>query len=553
MSASPRANSHHINVPMKNLAAARALAICFIPCCGAIGFEPLIDDLPESEREARIRLADGGLDSATWDLVRQFYDEPLVVPLGELRYLGDVMPWLGELPVAASRLSRYEPWGEADVARFFRDFPALAPLRPILAFEASASPHLGVVGFTSSTRSASSLPRQSLRFNVSPGQFVRLDGSADFQDNYARWERRRIRVRARRFAEFQIGNFSPATTNDLFFGYFPSCEQARVETAGNWLYGDSRTYNGAAGHVSIGKRTSAAAFVHYRPTESAASVEAAVQPVHPLKIRCGVSALDAEVAPDLRDTSYAVHTGVDLSLGAWSAKVETGASTAGIGVVPVSVSCAYAEKGMKVSGSVVRIPGEFQSPRGRLAYDIRGSLDFADSVREDITAVQLAYAEDITAFMTHSYRVTYSIAESGSALETRCGLSGAKPLNYNVRYSFKPSRLAGQTTHRVYADCGRELGPRLGVYMRAAYYQRSQVYNRTKITLGGDINAAPSVTISPFASYAVNNRGGDDVLAGFTQRLLLFERTFGELSLTVPVASVEEEGIIVYARSSFFF
>ncbi len=97
-----------------------------------------IQQLPLDEKEACIMLKEGTLDSATWELIGNYYEQPLNVPDGELKDLVNVFPEIGhDVPLTQEQLAPYEPWAAKDVQRFFSDFPELNNLKPILSFEKS--------------------------------------------------------------------------------------------------------------------------------------------------------------------------------------------------------------------------------------------------------------------------------------------------------------------------------------------------------------------------------------------------------------------------------
>jgi hypothetical protein len=104
-----------------------------------------IQQLPLDEEEAYIMLKEGTLDSATWELIGRYYEQPLNVPDGELKDLVNVFPEIGhDVPSTQEQLAPYEPWAEKDVRRFFSDFPEVKNLEPILSFETCKKPHIGL-------------------------------------------------------------------------------------------------------------------------------------------------------------------------------------------------------------------------------------------------------------------------------------------------------------------------------------------------------------------------------------------------------------------------
>ena len=237
----------------------------------AAGFGFLPDELPEDERSAVMELEEGTLDSATWELLKPFYTQPLSVPLGELRYLRDIFPDLPEdLSVRDEVLSRYEPWTVATIDVFFKDYPYLIAFKPILSFATEKTPSVAHVAFFSRLSGYSDQFRQSVRFTVTPVKEVRADGTVYFEDNYARWQRRRILLKIPHVGKIQAGNFSFIMNKGLFYGYFPSSGPSGDEVKHNWMYGQSRTGNGFSSETPLGKTWNVNSLVHIRETESIA-------------------------------------------------------------------------------------------------------------------------------------------------------------------------------------------------------------------------------------------------------------------------------------------
>ncbi|MBD3392835.1 MAG: hypothetical protein GF418_12080 [Chitinivibrionales bacterium] len=548
MTVSDRCPAHSLSTACRVLRV--VVAIAGISRAAGILFE----ELPSSEREARIRLEEGTLDSTIWEVVREYYDEPVSVPLGELAYLDEALTWGGQdLPVTSARLSRYEPWGPGDIDRFFDDYPGLLRLRPILSFDWRTVPHVGIARFATGTRGSAAVPRQSARFSFSPADPFRLDGSFDFEADHARWDRRRIRIRVPGLGDIQLGNFDHKPGRGMFLGYFPASDETSDHTRENWLFGDARAYNGAAVHTRVGDRAALASFAHHRPTETAAGVELEISPFRHARFLAGVSGLDAETEQGPRDSAGIGYAGADVFVGEWEAGVYTGAASGAPGTLPVVVRIGHRRKNTRLDGSYFRIPRAFRAPRSRMLHDVKSKLDLRDSIAESVSGLDVAYSETFTPFLTHSYGVLYLIGESGSALETSCGLSGREPVTYVLRYYYRPSLDSAKTSHRLYGRIGRRLNGTVALDFSARFYARRGGYRRVKVSGEPSFDWVPAVTFSPLVSYSVNSRGEDDVVAGFCQRLRLFEKTFGEVRCTAPVLTFEDEGIHVYAKTGFFF
>jgi|GEM_PF-3132405 len=540
--------------------AVRICAVIFIaawrqPAIGA--FNPVNDQLPEDIREAHLRLEEGTLDSNTWDVIRNFYDDPLSVPLGELRYLDDVMPCMGgDLPVSGRELSKYEPWDEQSVARFFRDYPYLASVRPILSFDVRALPRVGVVRFGSSTRSVDAAARQSVRFDISPLKHLSVNGGADFESNHARWSRRRVCINAPSYAQFQLGNFSLRPSDGLVFGYFPVDRSLDEDVRDNWLYGNAGTWNGACISVSSDSLGRLDAFLHHRPSESVVGGQAGWNAVRWLTILAGGAGLDAREgngAAVWRDTSYAFWVSARVVPGRWAAEAMSGFLSGAVRYPVVVLSARTGLKGAQAEARVIRLPEEYRAGRSRLVHDAQKALGLDDSTREDITGVDLTCAESFTAFLRYSFSMTYLIAHSRSMLRARWGIDGSGPFDYSVRYYYQPPYGEGAAAHKAYIAAGWRLMKKVAMEVRGDFYMKENAYRRMKLTCEPGLDAAPALAVFPSVSYAVTGGGENDVVIGCRQRLSLFEKTVGELEIAVPLMAVEEEGIIIYANSNFLF
>ena len=515
---------------------------------------PIIEPLPPTQREARLQLEDATLDSSLWELVRDFYDEPLVVPLGELRYLQDILAEHTIAPIVSQKsLARYEPWDASAIERFFKDNPQLEPFRPILSFETRHMPRLGTVGFRSSTKSVSAQPRHSARFAIAPVKAARIEGLVEFENNYARWQRRRLLFRMGKRAKLQAGNFSSRFTNGLAYGYFPGAGRSLAYITDNWLFGNSRTWNGVECFMQPAQVVSISALLHHRPTESVLGAETELIPLKFLRVWCGFSASEITDTTHSHDTLLATHAGLQLKIEKWRLKIFSASNLKNASALPVVVSADRAYKGSRIEVHALKIPRLYYAPRSRIVHDAWHALDYSDSVSEDITGFGAGFAGPLPFDLSHVYRIRYLIGETVSCLQSSFGLSGRAPLDWRIRYYFYPLSSEESARHSAYLYCARPLNSKLKLSSRLSYYARQYKYHRTKIDFDADIAALPAVSVMPGAAYSVNSRKEHDVVIQLGQRLMLFEKTFGELTVRVPVMKFRDEGIEVHARSSFLF
>ncbi|MBD3357453.1 MAG: hypothetical protein GF363_09870, partial [Chitinivibrionales bacterium] len=175
--------------------------------------------LPNNSREAAELLAAGELDTTLWTRIAQYYDEPVVVPQGELYLLRDVFPWLpGDLPVSSKDLAPYEPWTAPLIDTFYMDYPSLVPFGPILSFKTGGLPHVGAASFSSRSPSTTMPARHTARFRVAPNDRLKFEAAVGFDRIHARWGRRRVKTTIPLLGDFEAGNVHFDLGAGLFYG-----------------------------------------------------------------------------------------------------------------------------------------------------------------------------------------------------------------------------------------------------------------------------------------------------------------------------------------------
>ena len=208
------------------------------------------DGVPTSRAEADILVQTGIIDSSDLSDIEPFLLDPLSVPRGELTYLIDadiLEQGMNPLPVTATELSDYEPWGEKEIQRFFNDYPELYSFRPILSFESAAIPHWSSTRFSfTDLTSQGSEHDMTMSYRLFP--FPNLSGSGRIavSPRNAQWQRRFCRIHFPGKTRVSLGNFSTGLSNELVYGVFPRDTVAFRTVRENWLYASRRGWNGVA-------------------------------------------------------------------------------------------------------------------------------------------------------------------------------------------------------------------------------------------------------------------------------------------------------------------
>lgn len=520
----------------------------------ATGFGSLPYEIPEDERSAVMELEEGTLDSATWELLKPFYTQPLSVPLGELRYLRDIFPDLpDDLPVRDEVLLFYEPWTVAAIDVFFKDYPYLVGFKPIVSFATEKMPSVAHVAFFSRLSGYSDQFRQSVRFTVTPVKEARADGTVYFEENYARWQRRRILLKIPHVGKIQAGNFSFIMNKGLFYGYFPSSDQSGNEVKYNWMYGESLTWNGFSSETPLGKKWNVSSLVHIRETESIAGLKADFNPVPLLSVYGALSGASSQLDSIINDTLLAVHGGVEVSTDLLHIEIESGTNLFNTGSVPVFLTLSNGRKKHRYEVSFINIPEKFSAPRSSLLHSFSRRLDIADDTKKNIIGIDFTYAGPVLNTLKQSFHASYIAMENNADLRTVWKFNGTWPFIYSFFYGLDIYDLAYNLKHRFKLSTDHVIGSHLVVSPMVSYDVRPYEYWRIMANCYTHFDVFSFMAVSPFISFYSNSNDNHDLAVGIKQRITFFAKTFGELNITVPVVSYNNKKYSFYAKTYFLF
>ncbi len=525
---------------------------------GGAPAQALLFPLPHDEKEAYIMIREGALDSAVWNMVRQFYDQPLLVPLGELKLLADIFPGsFPAIPVNPRDLGAYEPWKKADIERFFRDFPELADFSPILRFETVRSGYHARIG-SAFSKYHNNDPVIVSSIASRPAA-VRFDARARFEATSARWQRRTLGIASARAGNLIVGNFNLNFDKGLFYGHFPSAP-SDTDAGGNWRFAESNTWNGMLYESPEGEHASVAAFYHGRKSETACGARLTLKNIGRFRLVAAASRL--MLPPGSADRSGELsfaHAGVDFSGERWSAGAIGGCERRHATAVPVILYCNHTARDAGRMGSArfevlfARLPAGCSAVRGALFQECVEKTDGADSAEIDRSLVKTTCRIPVFPWMNGDCGAACYFSPGYPAAEAFTAVSGRGWLDYSLRYTFRPVVERSPRYRCIAASVGRAADRLIACRAYCRYIVRDESYRSLYFRLAADVRSGASMEISPFA--AVYSGGGREreFSLGFSQTLRLFEKNRAEFKAEVPLVKAFQDQWLIDAKAFFYW
>ena len=507
--------------------------------------------LPVDEDEAAVMLRDGGLDSATWEIFRPYYVQPLCVPCGELKELVDVVPEISRgVPATDRELAGYEPWQEKDISRFFSDYPALVDYKPILSFETSGR-RFGKA-LISIREEEDHDPAQSADFSLTPISALTLRGKAEIEAASAAWQRRAITARFPRSNALSIGNFNLDVDDGLFYGYFPAADNGDSLAANDWKYGASATWNGFLYEGTLGPIVHEKAFFHRRLSETAYGIKAEVAVSRHVSIAAAASRLvsgdngaRAALSADYGDA------GIVFKNRHWNSGALLGRAR-GEAASPVFV---YVNHGDSLSGldaSYAWLPASLSAPLSSLRHEIFKKVREPDSLSFDAQRIRLTCGMPLTRRVQSLCGVAYYYLPCARSAEGFVEVSGKTWVDYTVRYTYDPGISGVADQHALHATLTRKIltMARYDVTGRVLWDSGGckSVYMRSTLAF----TPRQSLEISPFFTV-YGNDGGLGSSVGVVQTLKLSERTSGKIKVEIPATGNNQKEWVFDAHADFYW
>jgi hypothetical protein len=524
---------------------------CFMSCQQLVA-QSLFSPLPRDEKEASFMLREGTLDSVTWQLVRPYYEQPIMVPSGELRLLADVFPaGLGDVPVSPEDLARYEPWSPKQIALFFNDYPEMSDFKPILCFETTARPHTAELGCALS-RYNETEPGCNVRFSSSLYRAVAVQGMAALLSNSARWQRRCISARYPYAGKLTIGNYDLNMDNGLLYGYF-SASDSDTGASLNWRYAGANAWNGAL--YEFGKRSDAngVVFYHERIGETAYGARCAMGLTPCMHAIAGVSRAFKQNDRTRRpDTISYFHAGLTYNATNREAGVLTGVCRNNPSAIPFIAYVKQGAGGASVVASYTRIPEACPAHFSATRHIWSEKIDGNDSARGDVNAIVMKCRLPLLFKVRGACGVSYYYTAGKAAAESFTSLSGAGWVNYETRYAYRRQCGPAAENHTVTATIDRRALRWLECAVYCRYVTDAAEYQSVFTRISAKIVPSFAMEITPFVAFYGATDKTRECCLGLTQTLHLLKRTWSQLKLEGPLFKSFPDRWILDAKAYFY-
>jgi hypothetical protein len=522
---------------------------------GRLWAQALIFPLPQDEKEASPMISEGVLDSITWQMVRPYYEHPLFVPMGELRILIDLFPnRFPSLPTSSRDLSNYEPWKEPDVQRFFHDFPGLEIFSPILSFETVPGPYHARTGCTFYKYKKSD-PAIAVDFTTSPEAAVGMEGRIGFDATSARWQRRSASLGTARLGKVALGNFHLNMDQGLFYGYFPTSSSDR-DARLNWRYAESNTWNGTLYEGPESGHGRVALFYHQRKTETIYGARFGVRSLGNFYLFAGASKL---ILPTVGRNNFSfAHTEVGFSDDRWNIGISGGCEQSNVKAIPFIAYVRHTKNNPEPASNAgfdvmyANMPAGCPVMRSPLFHESVGKTDKADSARIDRSVVKTECRIPLNAWIKSACGMSYYHSLGHSSAEGFVSFSGTAWLSYSLRYSFRPVIDNSPQYHFATVSLARAVARSLEMRACCRYVNKDESHQSVFFRLTAATTALPSMDIAPFAAVYTATPGDREFSLGLAQALRLFEKTWGELKMEVPVVKNFQDQWILSAQAHFY-
>jgi hypothetical protein len=493
--------------------------------------QSLLFSLPESEKDAVIMLEDKTLDSSTWLLARPYYDQPINVPQGELKILSGIFPEYINRTPDAKDLERYEPWSKINIDKFFDDYPDLLNVKPILSFETSKSPYKAGFGFSFHDYIDTS-PLLSTRFSCGLYRTMTANGRAKFSDNSARWQRRSASIRHSEAGVFTIGNFDMNIDKGLIFGNFPVSD-TDTTSAFNWLYASANSWNGAMYEFTGNSKITGAAFVHERPLETIYGVKGSIEAANNLHVTTGITrASFSEKKPETFTFITAEFSYISDN---WKAGIITDAEPAKTCAIPFLVYIMQSKDKAGINASYAHIPGECNTRFSAIKHTWSEKLSGNDSLKGNSNTATVQYRMPLSPHLRSNCGVSYYYLTGMSAIESFIALTGTTLIDYDVKYGFRRTAIAGKNNNELSVFAHKKLWNFLQCGLNGRYVNSKDTcqscYGRFTVT------AYPrnGIELTSFVSEYWNSGNKKELCIGISHSMRLFEKTWSRLKIEAPV------------------
>lgn len=510
-----------------------------------------IQQLPLDEKEAYIMMKEGVLDSSTWEIVRLYYEQPLNVPLGEIKELVNVFPEIGpNVPVSQEQLTSYEPWARKDIERFFSDFPELNNLKPILSFETSKTTKIGEAGMAIH-KDTETDPHLYTQFSSVPNSMVSVQGRIEGLNSSARWQRRSINFSPRAVGTLTAGNFNLDLDKGLFYGYFPQ-NPSDTDVAQNWQYAGSNTWNGAIYNAYFGQ-VHGCLFIHRRKSETVYGVKCVTGVTDHINVIAAGSRLLASAAGEARaDSIYYCDAGLTFAKSKWNAGIFSGVASPKKSAIPILLYVKNSLAGAEFAASYAGIPDGLPAPRSALKSRFSEKTHQSDSVTGDMHRISLSCRLPVCYRARSSYGASYYYSSGAAAAEGYADVSGRAWIDYALRYTYTSSPGTGAENHTVTAAFSHHLSQRLHCSLHGRCLAASGRYQSVFVRSKLQIVSSSFLEVAPFATVFSASDNNLEVSCGISHVLRIFGKTWSEIKIEAPLTIQNKDQWVLDAKAHFY-
>lgn len=519
-----------------------------------------IEDLPPDKSTALRRVSQGEIDSALWELIEPFYDDPLEVSTGELSVLTDIFSHLRDRVPDKHQLQYYQPWSFADQQRFWRDYPDLASFSPILSFSRWTDRGAAMVRVDSRLKPYRNEASQTARFTVSNNKSVTGKGTARFDKQTVRWYRRSLSVELGRHS-VQIGNFSGHGLHTLTYGRFGKDSASDSNQEKNWLYGSSQSWNGIYVSLPFASGLHLRGVYHARPTEQILWLSAKAS----VSQRCAVTAgLSHNRYPQKSDRTLNLSRDVALGRGALGAHLGILLTENFLSVhlfgdflstcprsIPVSGMVSIRHEKAKIIGSVTHFPASVELP---LSRDYRRLCSAVKSEKNHtaMTEIQLQPSFTLHDYLQLKAQYRFSSTADRYRFNLTNHLSSSKPLNLSLRYRCMSSEES--VIQRVSLNHLQSISKeRLYYSVRPSVRFENDTLSDVEFETSFSARMFSAVFMSPKVHFRRKPGTVSKTKAGLVVRIDLFEKNFGSYGLYTFFDNKNYRGFEFEGQTSFCF
>lgn len=201
-----------------------------------------LPNIPETELEAELWLFAGLINYDLWNKIEPYYTEKISVQDNELEIIQSLFPQnLNTIP-EKNILKNYSPWKQKDIEKFFKDYPHLENLKPILTFQKTEC--RTKVNINSKLKENFGSNLFNLKGSTIFKSYLKVEFHTNYQDSILRLRRRTISITPNENTLISLGNFSFNIDNGLLWGYTPYSSLIQERALDNWLYPNNNRWNG---------------------------------------------------------------------------------------------------------------------------------------------------------------------------------------------------------------------------------------------------------------------------------------------------------------------